>query len=173
MYESFYYVVYDLSPRLKYRLIWILSLPQVPPRRKRWNCRMGSLDLMAKSMLELRQLDSPSRPNSPKRGSSTVHLSNQTCGSTASLKANTANSFQSNPHSAWLAPASSPEPEGVVLYPVLCPSAETVKSQDSPSHDGGSSAGYGSGRSSPERANEGPNAKNNTQAFFYVLFRLE
>ncbi|XP_062858588.1 mitogen-activated protein kinase-binding protein 1-like [Trichomycterus rosablanca] len=138
------------------------SLPQVPHKRKRWNCRMGSLDLMVKSMLELRQLDSFSRPNSPKRG----HLSNQASGSTASLKANTVNSLQCNPHSAWLSPASSPEPEGVVLYPVLCPSTdfqseacqlqrENVKCHDSPSRDSGGSAGYGSGGSSPEQGSEG------------------
>ncbi|XP_034169305.2 mitogen-activated protein kinase-binding protein 1 isoform X1 [Pangasianodon hypophthalmus] len=143
------------------------SLPEVPRRRKRWNCRMGSFELMVKSMLELRQFDSVSKPGSPLRGS-TGQLSNQACGSTASLHKDTKRSKkrQARPDSSWLGPASSPEPEGVVLSSELCPSTgslpgayqvqeEKGQCQESHSPDRGSSMGYASGGSSPEQAHEG------------------
>ncbi|XP_030628007.1 mitogen-activated protein kinase-binding protein 1-like [Chanos chanos] len=89
------------------------STPEVAPRpRRRWSCKMGSLELMVKSMLELRELDSP------KRG----HTGSQERDSFSNLQgaADGQPKKRRRPHSAWLVPISNPEPEGVVLYPQLC-----------------------------------------------------
>ncbi|KAL7888260.1 hypothetical protein AOLI_G00032340 [Acnodon oligacanthus] len=143
------------------------SLPEAPRPRRRWSCRMGSLELMVKSMLELRQLDSISTPSSPK-SSSISQLCSLSAGSSSatSLQEDTQQQWdkkrRARPHSAWLAPASSPEPDGVVLYPELCPSTDSLpgayqvqgeeaQCPDSHSPDSGSSMGYGSGGSSPEQ----------------------
>ncbi|XP_017538725.1 mitogen-activated protein kinase-binding protein 1-like isoform X2 [Pygocentrus nattereri] len=142
------------------------SLPEAPRPRRRWSCRMG--ELMVKSMLELRQLDSLSTPSSPKSSSISQLCSLPAGGSsTTSLQEDThqqqrGKKRRARPHSAWLAPASSPEPEGVVLYPELCPSTDSLSGAyqvqdeeaqcpDSHSPDSGSSMGYGSGGSSPEQ----------------------
>ncbi|XP_053344431.1 mitogen-activated protein kinase-binding protein 1-like [Clarias gariepinus] len=143
------------------------SLSEVPHRRKRWNCRMGSLELMVKSMLELRQFDSFSKPGSPLSGS-TDPLSNQACGTATSMHKDTKRSKkrQTRPESSWSGSASSPEPEGVAhsseLYPCTSnfPGAyqeqvEKAPSQESQSPDRGSSMGYISGGSSSEQGNEG------------------
>ncbi|KAI4885411.1 hypothetical protein NFI96_018041 [Prochilodus magdalenae] len=130
------------------------SLLETSRPRRRWSCKMGSLELMVKSMLELRQLDSFSRPSSPKGGSNS-----QLCSQEGIQRGK---KRRGRPHSAWLAPASSPEPEGVVLYPELCPRTDSLpgayqvrgeeaQCPDSHSPDSGSSTGYGSGGSSPER----------------------
>ncbi|KAF5908504.1 mitogen-activated protein kinase-binding protein 1-like isoform X1, partial [Clarias magur] len=144
------------------------SLSEVPHRRNRWNCRMGSLELMMKSMMELRQFDS-----FPKRGSAlsdpTAPLSNQACGTASSMHKDTKRSKkrQTRPDlSSWSGSASSPEPEGMVLNSELYPSTgnfpgayqeqlEKGQSQESHSPDRGSSMGYISGGSSSEQGNEG------------------
>ncbi|XP_060773754.1 mitogen-activated protein kinase-binding protein 1-like [Neoarius graeffei] len=141
------------------------SFPEVPHRRKRWNCRMDSFELMVKSMLELRQFDSLSKPGSPLR-SSTGQISNQACSSTTSLHKDSKQNKkrQARSDSFLLGPASSPEPEGVVLCSELCPSTDCLPGmyqeekglcQDSHSPDRGSSMGYASGGSSPEQVHEG------------------
>ncbi|XP_060721000.1 mitogen-activated protein kinase-binding protein 1-like [Tachysurus vachellii] len=124
------------------------SLPEVPHRRKRWNCRMGSFEVMVKSMLELRQFDSFSKPGSPLR-SSTGQLCHQAYGRTTSHHKDTkcSKKLEAHLYSSWVGPASSPEPEGVMLSSELC--------QSSHSSDRGSSMGYASGGSSPEHAHEG------------------
>ncbi|XP_072552931.1 mitogen-activated protein kinase-binding protein 1-like [Salminus brasiliensis] len=142
------------------------SLLEAPRPRRRWSCRVGSQELMVRSMLELRHPESLSTPGSPKPGY-TAQLCRQLAsgsGSTVSLQEDSqwSKKRRARPHSAWLAPASSPEPEGVVLYPELCPSTDSLpgayqvqgeESQCQHSHipDSGSSTGYGSGGSSPEQ----------------------
>ncbi|XP_046692893.1 mitogen-activated protein kinase-binding protein 1-like isoform X3 [Silurus meridionalis] len=143
------------------------SLPEIPRRRKRWNCRMGSFELMVKSMLELRQFDSCPKPGSSRRGSM-VELKNQACGSTASLPKDTklSEKQQTPPDSSWSTPASSPELEGIVQSSELCPCTGSYpvtyqlqegkrQCQQSHSPDRGSSMGYASGGSSPELGHEG------------------
>ncbi|KAI5611253.1 mitogen-activated protein kinase-binding protein 1 isoform X3 [Silurus asotus] len=141
------------------------SLPEVPRRRKRWNCRMGSFELMVKSMLELRQFDSCPKSGSSRRGSM-VEINNQACGSTASLPKDTklSEKQQTPPDSSWSTPASSPELKGVVLSSELCTGSfpgtyqlQEGKRQCQQSHspDRGSSMGYASGGSSPELGHEG------------------
>ncbi|KAK3516541.1 hypothetical protein QTP70_021724, partial [Hemibagrus guttatus] len=138
------------------------SLPEVPHRRKRWNYSMGSFELMVKSMLELRQFDSFSKPDSPLRGS-VGQLSNQAFSSTASLHKDTkwTKKRQARHDSSWFGSSSSPEPEGVVLSSELCPNNGSLprvyQEQEEKGHspDRGSSMGYASGGSSPEQAHEG------------------
>lgn len=66
------------------------------------------------------------------------------------------------PLSAWLRPACTPEPDGVVLYPDHCPSAGRppepsylvqipARAEEAQSPVSGASVGYGSGGSSPDR----------------------
>lgn len=137
---------------------------EAPRPRRRWSCRVGSQELMVRSMLELREPESFSGPGSPKPGYAGPLCRQETSGSTASLKEDTQRSKKRRvrPHSAWLAPASSPEPEGVVLYPEVWPSTDSLpgayqvqgkETQHRDSHipDSGSSTGYGSGGSSPEQ----------------------
>ncbi|KAK1795986.1 hypothetical protein P4O66_009080 [Electrophorus voltai] len=129
-------------------------LPDGPRQRRRWSCSMGSLELMAKSMLELRQLESASKPSSARSGSAGQLCSRPGGGMQTERQ-------HACPHSAWEAPGS---PEGVVLYPELCPSTgslplayqgqdEEAQSQHKHSRDSGSSTGYGG--SSPERGSGG------------------
>ncbi|TSK58026.1 Mitogen-activated protein kinase-binding protein 1 [Bagarius yarrelli] len=147
--------------------ISVAALPEVPRRRKRWNCRMGSFELMVKSMLELQQFDSFSKPKAPLRVSSS-QLSNQACSSTARLLKDTKGSKkrQTCADSSWSRPAMSSEPEGEVLSSELCPSTdslpgmyqeqeEKIQCQGSHSPDRGSSMGYASGGSSPEQTHKG------------------
>ncbi|XP_007232890.3 mitogen-activated protein kinase-binding protein 1 isoform X2 [Astyanax mexicanus] len=137
---------------------------EAPRPRRRWSCRVGSQELMVRSMLELREPESFSGPGSPKTGYAGQLCHQETSGSTASLQEDTQRSKKrrARPHSAWLAPASSPEPEGVVLYPEMWPSTDSLpgaykvqgkETQHRDSHipDSGSSTGYGSGGSSPEQ----------------------
>ncbi|XP_077096387.1 mitogen-activated protein kinase-binding protein 1-like [Siphateles boraxobius] len=88
--------------------------------RRRWSCRAGSVQLMVKSMLELRQLDSL-----PEAGGQ-----NRSCaedrGSSSSLQ-DWRNWRGVRPLSAWLLPACAPEPDGVVLYPDYGPSASSLE----------------------------------------------
>ncbi|XP_050995300.1 mitogen-activated protein kinase-binding protein 1-like isoform X2 [Labeo rohita] len=132
--------------------------------RRRWSCRVGSLELMVKSMLELRQLDSLSE--APVRNRSCAdRLRDEDRCSTSSLQDW---SLRRPRDSAWLVPAGAPEPEGVVLYPDQCPStnslsgpsyqiqapSETIeheeRAEESQSPVSGASMGYGSGGSSPD-----------------------
>ncbi|XP_076852525.1 mitogen-activated protein kinase-binding protein 1-like [Brachyhypopomus gauderio] len=132
-------------------------LPEVPRQRRRWSCTMGALELTMKSMLELRQLDSASRPGAARSGSAGGLCAGAGDGTRGEKQ-------RARPHSAWVAPGSSPETEDVVLYPELCPSTgslplayqrqvEEEQSQDKHSRDSGSSTGYGG--SSPERGPAG------------------
>ncbi|XP_073709284.1 mitogen-activated protein kinase-binding protein 1-like isoform X2 [Garra rufa] len=132
--------------------------------RRRWSCRVGSLELMVKSMLELRQLDSLSE--APVRNRSCAdRLRDEDRCSTSSLREW---SLRRPRDSGWLVPAGAPEPEGVVLYPDHCPStsslsgpsyqiqapSETVeheeRAEEAQSPVSGASMGYGSGGSSPD-----------------------
>ncbi|XP_042634133.1 mitogen-activated protein kinase-binding protein 1-like isoform X3 [Cyprinus carpio] len=132
--------------------------------RRRWSCRVGSLELMVKSMLELRQLDSLSEAPVQSR-SCAERLRDEDRGSTSSLQDW---SLRRPRDSAWLVPVGAPEPEGVVLYPDHCPStsslpgpsyriqalSETIeheeRAEEAQSPVSGASMGYGSGGSSPD-----------------------
>lgn len=70
------------------------------------------------------------------------------------------------PLSAWLLPACTPEPDGVVLYPDHCPSASSLpgpsycvqipaRAEEAQSPVSGASVGYGSGGSSPDHRRHG------------------
>ncbi|XP_066532942.1 mitogen-activated protein kinase-binding protein 1-like isoform X3 [Hoplias malabaricus] len=154
------------------------SMPETVQPRRRWSCRVGSLELMVKSMLELRQLDSFSRPGSPKRDCTGQHCGQPDTGCTANLKEGTQQLLGKkqqtrNPHSAWLAPASSPEPEGVVLYPELCPSTDSLPGicqvqEEIQCQDSGGSTGYGSGGSSPEQSHEDDPESISTDEEYYI-----
>ncbi|XP_039546085.1 mitogen-activated protein kinase-binding protein 1-like, partial [Pimephales promelas] len=110
--------------------------PGVCRPRRRWSCRSGSVELMVKSMLELRQLDAlPDGAGQNRSGAG--HR-----GSSSSLQ-DWRNRRAVRPVSAWLLPASAPEPDGVVLYPDYC----QIEAQSPVS---GASVGYGSGGSSPD-----------------------
>ncbi|XP_051730184.1 mitogen-activated protein kinase-binding protein 1-like [Ctenopharyngodon idella] len=134
--------------------------------RRRWSCRMGSLELMVKSMLELRQLDSLSE-DAVKNRSSSDRLRDEVRGSTSSLQ-EWRHRRTARPLSAWLLPACTPEPDGVVLYPDHCPSASSppgpsyhvqipARAEEAQSPVSGASVGYGSGGSSPDhRRHEEP-----------------
>ncbi|XP_016372850.1 mitogen-activated protein kinase-binding protein 1-like isoform X1 [Sinocyclocheilus rhinocerous] len=123
--------------------------------RRRWSCRVGSLELMVKSMLELRQLDSLSEAPGQSRSCA------DRC-STSSLQDWTLR------RPRWLVPVGAPEPEGVVLYPDHCPSTSSLpgpsyqiqalsetaeheeRAEEAQSPVSGASMGYGSGGSSPD-----------------------
>ncbi|KTF89342.1 hypothetical protein cypCar_00045699, partial [Cyprinus carpio] len=122
------------------------------------------LELMVKSMLELRQLDSLSEAPVQSR-SCAERLRDEDRGSTSSLQDW---SLRRPRDSAWLVPVGAPEPEGVVLYPDHCPStsslsglsyrihglSETIeheeRAEEAQSPVSGASMGYGSGGSSPD-----------------------
>ncbi|KAK7134125.1 hypothetical protein R3I94_015848 [Phoxinus phoxinus] len=88
--------------------------------RRRWSCRTGSVELMVKSMLELRQLDS--LPEAAGQNTSCA----EDRGSSSSLQ-DWRNRRGVRPLSAWLLPACAPEPDGVVLYPDYCPSTSSLQ----------------------------------------------
>ncbi|XDV41045.1 hypothetical protein PO909_009986 [Leuciscus waleckii] len=132
--------------------------------RRRWSCRTRSVELMVKSMLELRQLDSLPEAAGQNRSCA------EDRGSSSSLQ-DWRNRCGVRPLSAWLLPACAPEPDGVVLYPDYCPRAsslqiperagaqmipERAEDQMIPERAGaqspvsGVSMGYGSGESSPD-----------------------
>ncbi|XP_051500928.1 mitogen-activated protein kinase-binding protein 1-like [Myxocyprinus asiaticus] len=132
--------------------------------RRRWSSRIGSLELMVKSMLELRQLDSLSEAADQNR-SSTEQIRTEERGSTFSLQ-ECNKKHRACPHSAWLTPASKPEPDGVVLYPehstsrtslsgptyqVQSPAEGGLEREDAQSPVSGFSMGYCSGASSPDQ----------------------
>ncbi|XP_048063911.1 mitogen-activated protein kinase-binding protein 1-like isoform X1 [Megalobrama amblycephala] len=132
--------------------------------RRRWSRRMGSLELMVKSMLELRQLDSLSE-DGVKNRSSADRLRDEDRGSTSSLQERR-HRRTARPLSAWLLPACAPEPDGVVLYPDHCPSASSLpgpsyrvripaRAEEAQSPVSGASVGYGSGGSSPDHRRHG------------------
>ncbi|KAI7800107.1 putative mitogen-activated protein kinase-binding protein 1-like, partial [Triplophysa rosa] len=128
---------------------------EVPPQpRRRWSSGVGSLELMVKSMLELRQMDSLSKGRALNRDFTGAL---QQRSSTSSLK-DRSKKRRVRPHSAWLAPASTPEPEGVVLYSEEWPNRISSPSQQlhtpadvchSPSS--GFSVGYCSAEFSPDQ----------------------
>ncbi|XP_028858701.1 mitogen-activated protein kinase-binding protein 1-like isoform X2 [Denticeps clupeoides] len=147
------------------------SLLEPPARpRRRWSHRIGSLELVVKSMLDLRQLDA-CKSSSPARRSATLVTALER-GSTSSLQdtkelENRVKKHRSRPRSAWLAPAVTPEPDGVVLYPQHCPGGTHSQDPDyqvrahqagmgeqrkkSQSPDSTGSMGYCSGVSSPDQ----------------------
>ncbi|XP_052390682.1 mitogen-activated protein kinase-binding protein 1 isoform X2 [Carassius gibelio] len=135
--------------------------------RRRWSSRVGSLELMVKSMLELRQLDSLSEAPVQSR-SSTDRPRDEERGSTSSLQDW---SLRRPRDSAWLVPVGAPEPEGVVLYPDYGPSSSSLPGpsyrrqalSESVEHEeraeaqspiSGASMGYGSGGSSPDHRHQ-------------------
>ncbi|XP_076129338.1 mitogen-activated protein kinase-binding protein 1-like [Alosa pseudoharengus] len=140
---------------------------QARPRR-RWSCRVSSVELVVQSMMELRQLDLLSKidpeENSPEPQRCTSIQKGAVDPPGARVKRR-----RPRPHSAWLAPALTPEPEGVVLYPeqqwggsgefqVRAGHRYSQDSQDSRgshsrSPDSAGSLGYCSGVSSPDHRN--------------------
>ncbi|KAA0708147.1 Mitogen-activated protein kinase-binding protein 1 [Triplophysa tibetana] len=136
-----------------FRLICNVQDGEVPPQpRRRWSSRVGSLELMVKSMLELRQLDSLSKGRSRNRDF-TGGLQERS--STSSLK-DGSKKRRVRPHSAWLAPASTPEPEGVVLYSEEWPNRITSKHLHTPadvchSPSSGFPVGYCSAEAGPDQ----------------------
>ncbi|XP_056621135.1 mitogen-activated protein kinase-binding protein 1-like isoform X2 [Triplophysa dalaica] len=126
---------------------------EVPPQpRRRWSSRVGSLELMVKSMLELRQLDSLSKGRSLNRDF-TGGLQQRS--STSSLK-DGSKKQRVRPHSAWLAPASTPEPEGVVLYSEEWPNRITSQHLHTPAEvchslSSGFCVGYCSAEAGPDQ----------------------
>ncbi|XP_073667593.1 mitogen-activated protein kinase-binding protein 1-like [Paramisgurnus dabryanus] len=141
----------------------VCRLSEVPPRpRRRWSCRMGSLELMVKSMLELRQLDSLSKAQNRGR---IERLGVEERGSTFSLQ-DWSKTHRVRPRSAWLAPASTPEPEGVVVYaedwPSLSESSSELQAsaaEGKPQDCRSSSSGFCSGESSPDQDHSEGNEK--------------
>ncbi|XP_018619681.1 mitogen-activated protein kinase-binding protein 1 isoform X2 [Scleropages formosus] len=95
--------------------------PVARPRR-RWSRRMGSVELVVKSMLDLRQLESFAMLPPHGKAVPTGHLRENELGSTTSLQVVAVPSedrgplVYSRPHSIWLTPQST-EMEGPVLYP--------------------------------------------------------
>ncbi|XP_043074697.1 mitogen-activated protein kinase-binding protein 1-like [Puntigrus tetrazona] len=130
--------------------------------RRRWSCRVGSLELMVKSMLELRQLDSLSEAPDQSRSCADRLRDEDRC-STSSLQDCR---LRRPRRSAWLLPAGAPEPEGVLLYPDHCPSTSSLpgtsyqiqtrseslkeRAEEAQSPVSGASMGYCSGGSSPD-----------------------
>ncbi|CAB1343200.1 unnamed protein product [Coregonus sp. 'balchen'] len=106
--------------------------PSSRPRR-RWSCRMGSLELMVKSMLDLRQLEAFSITGSSHKKGPASRLKARDAGSTSSLQGTSLDleervkRRQPQPHyAAWLTPNANPNPDsdlgsqgsdGRVLYP--------------------------------------------------------
>ncbi|XP_042560661.1 mitogen-activated protein kinase-binding protein 1-like [Clupea harengus] len=84
---------------------------QARPRR-RWSCRVSSMELVVHSMLELRQLD---LQHVQEKSSEAQHITPDQKG--AAGPEGRVKMRRPRPHSTWLAPAVTPEPEGVVLYP--------------------------------------------------------
>ncbi|XP_028834005.1 LOW QUALITY PROTEIN: mitogen-activated protein kinase-binding protein 1 [Denticeps clupeoides] len=89
--------------------------------RRRWSRRLGSMDLMVKSMLDLRQLESFAMPSSPTKTPTHDTLTEDTLGSTISLQ----------PITAWVeqpderTQKTHPRPQFIRL-PSQTPEAETI-----------------------------------------------
>ncbi|XP_029966677.1 mitogen-activated protein kinase-binding protein 1-like [Salarias fasciatus] len=136
--------------------------------RRRWSHRMGSLELMVKSMLDLRQLETfshkknPNNPPNDRERRSTSHLQESLQLEEKSRR------HRPQPHADWLSshtPKGVKGTDGVVLYAAeneddASPAGReyTVKEQrcgesqeDSRSPDSACSLGYGSRESSPDR----------------------
>ncbi|XP_061093161.1 mitogen-activated protein kinase-binding protein 1 isoform X2 [Conger conger] len=64
----------------------VLPEPAGRQPRKRWSRRMGSMELMVKSMLDLRQLESFAMPSSPSEALPTAAFREEELGSTTSLQ---------------------------------------------------------------------------------------
>ncbi|XP_063079445.1 mitogen-activated protein kinase-binding protein 1-like [Engraulis encrasicolus] len=112
--------------------------------RRRWSCRVGSMEMVVQSMLELRQLDQLANLNSEDESAEPEHVALKQKGVAEEAPClQRRPSRPPRPHSAWLAPALTPEPEGVVLYP--------EQRWGRGSHSSGSGSASGSlGRESPE-----------------------
>ncbi|XP_048106533.1 mitogen-activated protein kinase-binding protein 1-like [Alosa alosa] len=140
---------------------------QARPRR-RWSCRVSSVELVVQSMMELRQLDLLSKID-PEENSPEPQRCTSIQKGAVDPPGGRVKRRRPRPHSAWLAPALTPEPEGVVLYPeqqwggssefqVRAGHRYSQDSQDSRwshsrSPDSAGSLGYCSGVSSPDHRN--------------------
>ncbi|XP_062406286.1 mitogen-activated protein kinase-binding protein 1-like [Sardina pilchardus] len=137
--------------------------------RRRWSCRVSSMELVVQSMLELRQLDLLSKTDPEENiPEAALHCTSIQKGA-VDPPGGSVKRRRPRPHSAWLAPALTPEPEGVVLYPeqqwgggtefqVRAGHRYSQDSQDSRgshsrSPDSAGSLGYCSGVSSPDHRN--------------------
>uniref|UniRef100_A0AAY4BTV7 Mitogen-activated protein kinase-binding protein 1 n=1 Tax=Denticeps clupeoides TaxID=299321 RepID=A0AAY4BTV7_9TELE len=133
--------------------------------RRRWSRRLGSMDLMVKSMLDLRQLESFAMPSSPTKTPTHDTLTEDTLGSTISLQPITAwvsiNIFGWWIFSvAWLRPAcvylcvSEYQVKELAAGGLLC-KGKGVPCPDKHSPDSACSVDYSSSRlSSPEQQGE-------------------
>eukprot|EP00063_Salmo_salar_P025390 XP_014000225.1 PREDICTED: mitogen-activated protein kinase-binding protein 1-like isoform X4 [Salmo salar] len=100
--------------------------PSSRPRR-RWSCRMGSLELMVKSMLDLRQLEAFSITGSSHKKGPASRLKASDAGSTSSLQGASQDleeRVKRRHYAAWLTPNPNPDSDlgsqgsdGRVLYP--------------------------------------------------------
>ncbi|XP_036397625.1 mitogen-activated protein kinase-binding protein 1 isoform X1 [Megalops cyprinoides] len=111
------------------------EVPTSRPRR-RWSRRIGNMELMVKSMLDLRQLESftmlstlstalpitSSREELAQIGSTT---SLQTTGVSVMRSEERIQRLPSRPHPIWLTP-KTPETEGAVLYPEGCEDQDSL-----------------------------------------------
>ncbi|KAJ8353572.1 hypothetical protein SKAU_G00211390 [Synaphobranchus kaupii] len=105
------------------------ALPGTPDRqpRRRWSRRIGSMELMVKSMLDLRQLESFAMPSSPSKALPTAPFREEELGSTTSLQPIEAlveseersQRVPTRPHTIWLTPRT-PDTNVEVLYPDGC-----------------------------------------------------
>uniref|UniRef100_A0AAY4BTU6 Mitogen-activated protein kinase binding protein 1 n=1 Tax=Denticeps clupeoides TaxID=299321 RepID=A0AAY4BTU6_9TELE len=129
--------------------------------RRRWSRRLGSMDLMVKSMLDLRQLESFAMPSSPTKTPTHDTLTEDTLGSTISLQPITINIFGWWIFSvAWLRPAcvylcvSEYQVKELAAGGLLC-KGKGVPCPDKHSPDSACSVDYSSSRlSSPEQQGE-------------------
>ncbi|XP_055728191.1 mitogen-activated protein kinase-binding protein 1-like [Salvelinus fontinalis] len=156
--------------------------PSSRPRR-RWSCRMGSLELMVKSMLDLRQLEAFSITGSSHKKGPASRLKASDAGSTSSLQgaSDLEERVKRRHYAAWLTPNPNPDSnlgsqgsEGRVLYPEgsdyaarrrgsdylvkesprsLSRGNRGLESQDSQSPDSACSVGYGSRELTPDPDN--------------------
>ncbi|XP_029588920.1 mitogen-activated protein kinase-binding protein 1 isoform X2 [Salmo trutta] len=153
--------------------------PSSRPRR-RWSCRMGSLELMVKSMLDLRQLEAFSITGSSHKKGPASRLKASDAGSTSSLQgaSDLEERVKRRHYAAWLTPNPNPDSDlgcqgsdGRVLYPEgsdyaarrrgsdylvkesprsLSRGNRGPESQDSQSPDSACSMGYGSRELTPD-----------------------
>ncbi|XP_012682239.2 mitogen-activated protein kinase-binding protein 1 isoform X2 [Clupea harengus] len=99
-----------------------------PRPRRRWSRRIGNMELMVKSMLDLRQLESFAMPPSPIRTPTHDTLTDEQLGSTISLQTISAwgedteeKPQRSHPRPQYIRLASeTPDAEPLVLYPEGC-----------------------------------------------------
>uniref|UniRef100_A0AAY4BVT4 Mitogen-activated protein kinase binding protein 1 n=1 Tax=Denticeps clupeoides TaxID=299321 RepID=A0AAY4BVT4_9TELE len=145
--------------------LYLLSSDSSSRPRRRWSRRLGSMDLMVKSMLDLRQLESFAMPSSPTKTPTHDTLTEDTLGSTISLQPITAwvsiNIFGWWIFSvAWLRPAcvylcvSEYQVKELAAGGLLC-KGKGVPCPDKHSPDSACSVDYSSSRlSSPEQQGE-------------------